>query len=211
MAISPPHPDNPPAAGSPAYFDTMFADNDDPWGFRSRWYEERKRDLTLASLPRQRYGSAYEPGCANGELSAALAMRCDQLLVSDGARQAVLLARQRLQALSHVTVLQTWLPAGWPAQRFDLVVLSEIGYFLSPAALDDLIAKTRASLRPGGTVLACHWRNPIDGCALDGNAVQHRIGKSLHMAQLSSTTDADFLLDVWCLDGQSVAQAEHIA
>lgn len=210
MANSPLQPNSRPVAGSPAYFDTMFADSDDPWGFRSRWYEERKRALTLASLPRRRYASAYEPGCANGELSAALALRCDRLLVSDGAPQAVLLARQRLQAIAHATVLQTWLPAGWPAQQFDLVVLSEIGYFLAPDALDDLVAKARASLRPGGTVLACHWRRPIDGCALDGQAVQRRIGEGLRMPQLSSTTDADFLLDVWCLDGQSVAQAEHI-
>jgi hypothetical protein len=27
---------------SPPYFDSLFATSDDPWGFRTRWYEQRK-------------------------------------------------------------------------------------------------------------------------------------------------------------------------
>ena len=34
------------------YFDQLFAGNDDPWAFRQRWYEQRKRALTLAVLTR---------------------------------------------------------------------------------------------------------------------------------------------------------------
>ena len=35
------------------YFDRVYASSDDPWGFASRWYERRKRQLTMASLPRE--------------------------------------------------------------------------------------------------------------------------------------------------------------
>ena len=42
----------------------LFEASDDPWSFKSRWYEARKRALTLAALPKLRYGRAYEPGCA---------------------------------------------------------------------------------------------------------------------------------------------------
>ena len=65
------------------HFDGLFAASEDPWHFKQRWYEQRKRAMTLACLPRARYASGYEPGCANGELSAALAGRCDRLLISD--------------------------------------------------------------------------------------------------------------------------------
>lgn len=44
------------------YFDAMYEANHDPWGFNSRWYEERKRAITLAVLPERRYANAYEPG-----------------------------------------------------------------------------------------------------------------------------------------------------
>ena len=194
----------------PAYFEAMFAGNDDPWSFRTRWYETRKRAMTLASLPRARYRHAFEPGCANGELSAELAARCDRLLISDGTRRAVDIARGRVSSLSHVEVRQAWVPDEWPQQMFDLVVISELGYFLSPDALAKLIRKVRGSLLPGGTVLACHWRQQIEGCALDGDEVQRRIGYGLALPSLTRVADADFLLEVWCDDAQSVAQWEQI-
>jgi SAM-dependent methyltransferase len=197
--------------GLPAdYFETLFAGNDDPWSFRSRWYEARKRAITLASLPRRRYGNAYEPGCANGELSAELAARCDRLLISDGTPRAVDIARDRLEGMAHVEVIQAWVPDDWPCERFDLVVISELGYFLTPDALDELIGKVRASLSPRGTVLACHWRRPIEGCALGGDEVQSRIANRLGLPSLMRVVDPDFLLEVWCQDSQSVAQRENI-
>jgi SAM-dependent methyltransferase len=195
---------------SPAYFEAMFETNDDPWSFRSRWYETRKRAITLASLPRATYHQAYEPGCANGELSAELAARCDHLLISDGTPRAVDIARERVSRLANVEVMEAWVPEDWPGTRFDLVVISELGYFLSPDALDELIMKVRASLKPGGTVLACHWRKPIEGCALNGDEVQSRIGERLGLNSLTRVVDRDFLLEVWCRDGQSVAQHENI-
>jgi SAM-dependent methyltransferase len=195
---------------SPAYFEAMFAANDDPWSFRSRWYETRKRAMTLASLPRARYHQAYEPGCANGELSADLAARCDRLLISDGTPRAVDIARERVSRLANVEVIEAWVPNDWPRERFDLLVISELGYFLSPDALDELIGKVRGSLKPGGTVLACHWRRPIEGCAMNGDEVQARIGELLGLTSLTRVVDADFLLEVWSLAEQSVAQHENI-
>ena len=198
------------ASVPPAYFEAMFAGNDDPWSFRTRWYETRKRAMTLASLPRARYRHAFEPGCANGELSADLAARCDRLLIADGTQRAVDIARRRVSSLPHVDVMQAWVPDEWPQEAFDLVVISELGYFLSPDALEKLIWKVRRSLQPGATVLACHWRQQIEGCALDGDEVQRRIGTGLGLPSQTRVADADFLMEVWCDDAQSVAQWEQI-
>jgi len=192
------------------YFDALFEGGDDPWGFKTRWYEQRKRALTLAALTRPRYASAYEPGCANGELSAALADRCDQLLVSDGNTRALALARVRLAALPHVHVLQAWLPDEWPPGRFDLVVISEVGYYLDATALLNLVDRARQSLDEHGTVLACHWKAPIDGCSLTGSQVHEQLGQQLDLPHLLRVNDADFLLDVWCGDATSTAQAEGL-
>lgn len=48
------------------FFDPLFARGPDPWHFEGSWYEARKRDLLLASLPHARYESIFEPGCAGG-------------------------------------------------------------------------------------------------------------------------------------------------
>ena len=58
------------------FFDDFYGDQPDPWGFESRWYERRKRAITMASLPRETFRRAFEPGCSIGVLTAELATRC---------------------------------------------------------------------------------------------------------------------------------------
>lgn len=193
---------------TPEHFDAMFTARDDPWSYKTRWYEARKRDLTLACLPSARYANGYEPGCANGELSAALAQRCDRLVISDGSPEAVTAARERTRQLAHVEVRQAWLPGQWPVERFDLIVISEWAYYLGADDIDTLALKIEASMESGGTLLACHWRRPIAGCVLDGDAVNRRLGNQLGWPRLLSLHDIDFRLDVWSSDPRSVAQRE---
>ena len=183
--------------GMREHFERLFNDSDDPWRFRTSWYEARKRALTLACLPASAYASAYEPGCANGELSAALAARCGRLVVSDFALRAVELARRRLVAFAHVEVRQATLPDQWPQGSFDLIVISEVGYYLDASALDRLVANMRKSLNDEGTVLACHWRRPIDDCPLTGDQVHQHLGEGLGRAHLTEVCEADFRIDVW--------------
>jgi SAM-dependent methyltransferase len=191
-----------------AHFDSMYSETDDPWHLKTRWYEQRKRELTLACLPAARFASAYEPGCANGELSLALAPRCDRLLISDGSPNAVQVARQRTADLAHVEVRQAWLPDQWPDQQFELIVISEVGYYLDEASLDLLAERMRASLLPRATLLACHWRQPIEGCAMSGDDVHRRLAQRLALPQLCGYVDDDVRLDVWSLDHRSAAERE---
>lgn len=193
------------------HFDALFAASDDPWQFRQRWYEARKRAMTLACLPRRRYESGYEPGCANGELAAALAERCDRLLISDGAAGAVALAQQRLAGSAHVRAVQAWVPDDWPDDGFDLIAISEVGYYLSAAALGRLASKARASLQPGGDIVLCHWRRPIEGCALDGDSVHACFGEAIGLPLAWSLADPDFRLEVFSADPRSVAAREGLS
>ena len=192
------------------YFDGLFAGNDDPWAFRQRWYEQRKRAITLAALPRPRYRSIFEPGCANGELSAELASRCDRLLCCDTATAAVALAHTRLSLFDHAEVRQSRLPAEWPEEKFDLIVISEIGYYLDAADLKHLIIKAEQSLTADGQLLACHWRPPIDGCPLNARQVHDLLHEHLHLPRLVLHQEADFLLELWSREPRSVAALEGL-
>ncbi|WP_313514111.1 SAM-dependent methyltransferase [Pseudomonas sp.] len=194
-----------------AYFDELFAGNDDPWSFRQRWYERRKRALTLAALPRERFSAAFEPGCANGELAAELAQRCDNLLCGDTSVAAVRLARERLADFPHARVEQMRLPQDWPGERFDLIVFSEVGYYLNRGDLLAVAERMRDSLDENGVLLACHWRHPIEGCPLDGDEVHRLLGDALGMHSLATHLEADFILQLWSRDGLSVASREGLA
>jgi len=179
------------------YFAELYANDEDPWAFRTRWYERRKRDLLLASLPRQCYQRVFEPACANGELSAALAERCAELLCQDLDPTAVQLARQRLTGLHNVSVAAGRLPADWPGGRFDLIVLSEVGYYLAPTDWLQVIEQSVASLTLDGGLLACHWRHPIEGCPQEGREVHQLLAKYLPLYPVLRHEEADFLLEYW--------------
>lgn len=193
-----------------ASFQAMFEASDDPWGFRSRWYEARKRALTLACLPLPRYRRGFEPGCANGELLAALGTRCDALLGSEGVPEAAALARSRVADQPHVQVEVGWVPEDWPAGRFDLIVVSELGYYLDGAQLDALAEKARVALGDNGCLLACHWRHPIAGCASNGDRVHQRLHAALGLTRLVQHEEPDLVLEVWSANGRSAAQHDGL-
>jgi SAM-dependent methyltransferase len=198
-------------SSSPArHFERLYRDSDDPWSMRKRWYEARKRALTLACLPKAQYEAGFEPGCANGELSAALASRCKTLLVSDLNATAVELARQRLRELPQVRIEQRAMPHQWPPRQFDLIVISELAYYLQAAELDLLISHAIASLTGDATLLACHWRHSMQAGGVGAEQVHAALNARSELTRLVSHLEADFILEVWSPDGRSVAQRDGI-
>jgi SAM-dependent methyltransferase len=188
-----------------SYFDELYARHEDPWGYTSRWYEQRKRALTLASLPEQRYGSVLEIGASIGVLAEALASRADRLLAIDVSAAAVERAALRLAPLEHVRVEHHDITRGMPSGPFDLVVLSEVGYYLGRDALAAVLRSIRESLSPAGELVTVHWRHPIEGLDLDGDAVQAAVGE-LGLRRLARHEEEDVLLEVHARDGRSVAR-----
>jgi LmbE family N-acetylglucosaminyl deacetylase/SAM-dependent methyltransferase len=180
-----------------AFFEDFYArGGDDPWGFTDRWYERRKRALTLAALPRERFARALEPGCSIGVLTAQLGERCDDLLALDVVPATVRKARERTAHLPGVRVEHGSVPADWPEGVFDLVVLSEVGYYCGPADLRTLVDRAAGALPPDGVLVACHWRHPVPEYPLGGDAVHAALRAHPRLALLARHEEEDFLLDV---------------
>ena len=97
-------------------------------------------------------------------------------------------ARHRLAGLDRVTVERRTVPDELPEGPFDLVVLSEVGYFLSPRELTATIAALEPTRRDGA-VVACHWLHPVRGWPLDGAAVHRRLREAWG-GRWSATTSA---------------------
>jgi SAM-dependent methyltransferase len=147
----------------PDYFETLYQSDPDPWCFAGSAYERGKYGATLAALPRPRYGRALEVGCSIGVLTADLASRCDALLAVDAAETALTEARRRCAGLPNLAFRRLWLPDEWPVETgFDLILLSEVVYYLVPADVARLAALVQGALRPGGDVLLVHWTGETD-------------------------------------------------
>lgn len=188
----------------------FYNESSDPWGFRTRWYERRKREIVVASLTRQRFSSCWELGCSVGELTAALAPRCDRVFATDGNARAVDEARNRVRDFPHVQVEHQIHPDEWPNERFDLIVFSELGYNFEAETLHAFAERMRGTLLPTGTFVACHWRYPIEGCPVNGDEVHGIVSEVLALPRLVQHLETDFVLEIWAADGRSVAAQEEM-
>ncbi len=197
-----------------AYFERMYAGADDPWQLSTRWYDQRKYAITLALLPDRRYRHAFEPGCSIGTLTALLAQRCDQVTAVDVADAALRGADARLREAGcrdRVTLARSSLDAAWPPGPFDLLVLSEVAYYLEPDTLAMALRREIALLQPGASVVAAHWRHGVADYPLSGAAAHAVIARTPGLTLLGSYKDRDVLIEVFDTgDGRSVAAREEV-
>jgi LmbE family N-acetylglucosaminyl deacetylase/SAM-dependent methyltransferase len=200
------------AASDTSYFSGLYERHDDPWGFDVRWYERRKREVLLSALPRERYTRVLEVGCATGALTERLAQRADAVVGIDAVDAAVTRTRLRLGDNPRIDVLQMTIPHDWPEGIFDLVVLSEIGYYLTRDALAETLDHIDASLSDDGVLVACHWRHPIAEASLSTDDVHAAIAARDAWEAQVTHVEHDFRLEVYARKGTpSVAQRNGLA
>ena len=190
-----------PGTGRPAdrraTFDALHAGDADHWAVTTSVYERDKRAATLAALPRPTYPRAVEAGCAIGVLTAELAPRCGELLALDVSPNAVERARARVLGHAHVRVEVAELPGDWPDATFELIVLSELLYFLSAEEVADLSRRAAASLAPtpDAHCLLVNWTGPND-LPLDGDAATDAFLAAADWHTLTATRHHGFRLDL---------------
>jgi trans-aconitate methyltransferase len=175
------------------YFDRMYEGSPDPWALAQRRYEQRKYELTVASLPRDRYARAFEPGCSVGLLTRLLTERCDEVVASDVVQRPLVLAARRAPT---ATFRLGGVPDDWPPGRFDLVVLSELLYYLPVHERAATLARTKESLDPGGHLVAVHWRHPFDEAECDGDQAHAEIRDDTDWTVVVQHVETDFRLEV---------------
>lgn len=152
------------------YFERKYASNGDPWDFATSPYEAHKYRATIDALPKNRFERAFEIGCSIGVLTEMLASRCDSLLSVDVNDRALQQARERCARLQHVRFARMSVPRDFPTTSFDLIMVSEVGYYWSS---DDLaLAIDRiASAAAGGTVVLVHYTPFVDEYPQTGDGV----------------------------------------
>jgi len=196
------------------YFDRIYAGSDDPWQLSTRWYEQRKYDITLAMLPDRRYRHAFEPGCSIGTLTARLASRCDHVTAVDVVDAALQTADARLLAAGcrdRVTLARSSLDQDWPTGPFDLLVLSEVAYYLSADALAGALRRECPRLQPDAKIVAAHWRHSVSDYPLTGDAAHRVIADTPGLTALGRYRDRDVVIEVFDTgDGRSVAAREEV-
>jgi 2-polyprenyl-3-methyl-5-hydroxy-6-metoxy-1,4-benzoquinol methylase len=157
---------------SAAHFERLYRLNPDPWSFETSPYEQAKYRETLAVVGNRRFIAGLEVGRSIGTLTRMLAPRCDTLLAVDIVEDPLRAARTRCADQPHVRFQQMRVPAEWPSQSFDLIVFSEVLYFLSVADIDRCAECVLGSLLPRGMVVLVNWLGQTDDPTTGDNAAE---------------------------------------
>ncbi|GAA4587792.1 SAM-dependent methyltransferase [Actinoplanes octamycinicus] len=187
----------PEASYSLDHFIGLYEAKDDPWDNATKWSDQRKYAVAMASLPRERYRRCYEPGCAVGVLSVMLADRCGEVLAVDCVEEAVVQARAATAGLPHVEVARALLPAELPDGTFDLIVVGDLLYYLSADDLQLMIDGMLARLEPGGDLLSVHFRDRDNPGNYDGFNVHARLAALPSLDRVIHHEDEWFVCDVF--------------
>lgn len=154
-----------------SYFDDVYNKKDDPWDFETSEYERKKYQATLEALNRERYDHAFEIGCSIGVLTRLLAERCNKLLSVDASELPLERARRRLKDQPRVTIKKMAVPAEFPSDSFNLIILSEVGYYWSLPDLRHAQQLIIQHLQPQGQLLLVHWTPFVPDYPLTGDQV----------------------------------------
>ncbi|MFZ0092237.1 MAG: SAM-dependent methyltransferase [Solirubrobacteraceae bacterium] len=181
---------------TPADFEARYQADPDPWSYTTSEYEDEKYDATLAACGPGPFASAIELGSSIGVFSKLLAPRCRALVTIDAAPTAVAAARRRLAGIPAVTTIEGAIPEAIPRRQYDLVVVSEILYYLTGPQLNATLALLRRCSSPGARWVAVHWRPAGPERPFDAAEVHRRLRAQTWLTPLESAHTDDYLLDV---------------
>jgi cyclopropane fatty-acyl-phospholipid synthase-like methyltransferase len=179
------------------YFVDQYIGTPDPWGFVTSGYERQKYDAVLTAIG-ARHRNAIEIGCSVGVFTQRLAEHCDHLLAVDIVETALDAARRRCADLPQVEFHQTQFPEELPADRYDLVVLAEAGYYWMMRDIDLFLAWLRRNLTPDGELVLVHWTGGTDYPVTGDQVHDHVARKTLDFLRPIHKSFEDFFrLDVF--------------
>ncbi|BAT61860.1 hypothetical protein GJW-30_1_04422 [Variibacter gotjawalensis] len=183
----------------PHYFEDMFAGSTDPWQLETSRYEQAKYAHTVRSLKGRNYENGFEIGCAGGTLTSQIAPLTLSLLSVDVSSIALAKAAKRCVLQRHVRFERMTFPRDAPqAERYDLIVLSEVAYYWDDADLQLAATELRRLLAPGGDLLMVHWIGETD-YPQSGDDVVSKLHSALSDAVCVQTEERDvkYRLDIW--------------
>lgn len=159
-------------------FERKFKRDIDPWNYATSRFEYFKRNALLQACGRYKHGRVLELGCAIGETTRFLGPLSLRLLALDGSPTAISEAKKRVRA-GHIRFLQAVLPGEMPRGRFDLIVVSEVAYYLRAVDLAALGKKISLSIAPRGKVVLLHHRRLFPDAAQPGELAQAQLMRQL--------------------------------
>ncbi|HWL71369.1 MAG TPA: trifunctional glycosyltransferase/class I SAM-dependent methyltransferase/polysaccharide deacetylase [Geminicoccus sp.] len=157
------------------FWDEIFREPD-PWDYTNP-YEQLKYRQTLDAIGSGRIPRALELACAEGHFTRELASRVDHLVAADISATALKRAQDRCGSSSNVEFALLNLCRDDLPGRFDLIVCSEVLYYVGDRVrLREIAFKLARGLRTGGRLVMAHANLVADDPGQPGFRWRHPFG-----------------------------------
>jgi len=184
-------------------FDELYATSPDPFGaaLPQYRYQRQKYQRMLSMLPGRRYRDVLDIGCGLGVLTRQLAPFGEKILGLDISNTAVTEARERSVGFANLEFAQDDVMDFDPGLRqFDLVVLADTLYYLTPLSDDRLktiAGKMHDLLAPGGVLLLVnHFFFTVDPASRMTRTIHNAFRWSDGLKQVAEHKCAFFLATI---------------
>jgi len=185
---------------SAAMFEARYRAEGDPWRTLSDPAERAKAEAVLSACGDGPFASVVDLGAGLGVLAAGLASRSRRLLALDAAPTAVAAAARRLARWPGARAAVAVLPDDLPRDTFDLVVASEVLYYLSPAAFAATLRWLDGAVAPAGRVVAVHWTGSAPDLQRSADDVHAGLARRPRLTAIATTRAETYRLDVLAAD-----------
>lgn len=181
------------------YFNAIYESNEDPWDFETSAYEAEKYVSTITALPNKHYESVLEVGCSIGVLTMLLARHSTNLLAIDISQKALDIAARRCNKISNITFKKASFPKELPEHQFNLIVVSEVVYYLTETDWQSAIECLYSKLPCGGHVVLVHWLPEVHDYPQTGDQVHDTFQRLMQhkMENIFSNRTENYRIDVW--------------
>jgi predicted TPR repeat methyltransferase len=176
----------------------LYHTHPDPWGHLTRPYEREKYARTLDVMGARQFRQGLEVGCGIGALTELLAPRCDRLTSIECVCAALARARMRMAGAPHVILIEGAAPDDLPPIAPDLIVLSEVLYFMTPGEIDRLAAWIGTNARPDVLIIVVSWQGDT-GEQLTGRGSVERFAGTLRHGKHRRTDCDGYRIDTFKL------------
>ena len=143
------------------HFETLFSTQPDPWKYTNP-YEQTKYDFTFSLIP-DGINSALELACAEGHFTTQLSGKVQKLVAADISEVALERAKERCSDRTNISYKQIDLVKDDISGSFDLIVCSEVLYYVGDIpTLKKVAAKIASAISQEGYLIMAHAHQVID-------------------------------------------------
>jgi SAM-dependent methyltransferase len=125
----------------------------DAWRYEQGEFTRLRFDMLAEMLPQASIGAVLEVGCAEGHFTRILALRAKQVVACDISELAIQRSKQNCLGLRNVQFIRADVRKGLPIGFFDLILCSDVLYYLSKKEAVHVLESFARSLRPGAFLL----------------------------------------------------------